>query len=76
MPVSAPGEAPAGHRLIRRVLCVRGEMRLAVEVDPRFDYGRAPHDVELADAGRAPPSAIRASAATTRCSPRAPTPAR
>ena len=28
------------QRLIRRVLCVRGEMTFRVEVDPRFDYGR------------------------------------
>src|ERR687890_2555630 len=28
------------HRLIRRVLVVRGEMRWLVELQPRFDYGR------------------------------------
>ena len=41
--------APAGmhrHRLIRRVVCVRGGMRFRVDVEPRFDYGRADHTVE------------------------------
>src|SRR3954452_16977588 len=37
--------APAHpHRLIRRVLAVRGEMRFFVEVAPRFDYARAGHE--------------------------------
>ena len=30
--------------LIRRVLCVRGDMRFRLDVEPRFDYGRAPHE--------------------------------
>jgi GH15 family glucan-1,4-alpha-glucosidase len=39
------------RRLIRRVVAVRGEMRLRVECMPRFDYGRAEHEVELGEAG-------------------------
>ena len=41
------------HRrhLIRRVVGVRGEMRLRMECEPRFDYGRAAHEVEIADHG-------------------------
>jgi GH15 family glucan-1,4-alpha-glucosidase len=35
------------HRLIRRVVVVRGEMRWLVELQPRFDYGRAEHEVEM-----------------------------
>ena len=35
------------HRLIRRVVVVRGEMRFMIEVQPRFDYGRAEHEVEM-----------------------------
>ena len=31
------------HRLIRRVLGVRGQMRLAANVQPRFNYGRDDH---------------------------------
>src|SRR4051812_38169944 len=33
------------HRLIRRVLCVRGSMPFQARVAPRFDYGRQPHSV-------------------------------
>jgi GH15 family glucan-1,4-alpha-glucosidase len=32
------------HRLIRRVLGVRGEMRFRVEVQPRFNYARDAHE--------------------------------
>jgi len=32
------------HRLIRRVLGVRGAMRLRIEVQPRFNYGRDEHE--------------------------------
>ena len=35
------------HRLIRRVVVVRGQMRFLLEVQPRFDYGRAEHEVEM-----------------------------
>jgi GH15 family glucan-1,4-alpha-glucosidase len=35
------------HRLFRRVVVVRGEMRFLIEVQPRFDYGRAEHEVEM-----------------------------
>jgi hypothetical protein len=31
--------------MIRRVLAVRGQMRFVVDVAPRFDYGRARHEV-------------------------------
>src|SRR5690349_11669064 len=50
MPVA--GEAATDrHRLVRMVRCVRGRMRFAVDVAPRFDYGRQPHRTELLDAG-------------------------
>ena len=39
------------QRLIRRVLCVRGEMTFRVEVDPRFDYGREASETELHENG-------------------------
>src|SRR3954451_15769717 len=35
------------HRLIRRILVVRGHLRFEVAVQPRFDYGRAEHEVEM-----------------------------
>ena len=43
MPVSR-GEERHRHRLIRRVVCVRGEIPLRMECEPRFDYARAAHE--------------------------------
>ena len=39
------------QRLIRRVLCVRGEMIFRIEVEPRFDYGREEHEVVVHEHG-------------------------
>ena len=50
MPI-ASGEEMHRHRLIRRVLCVRGEMRFRLELEPRFDYGRADHEAEQHEHG-------------------------
>jgi GH15 family glucan-1,4-alpha-glucosidase len=41
------GEAARRHRMIRRVVAVRGQMRFVVDVAPRFDYARARHEVAL-----------------------------
>jgi GH15 family glucan-1,4-alpha-glucosidase len=50
MPVT--GEAATDrHRLVRTIRVVRGTMRFAIEVQPRFDYGRASHKVELTEHG-------------------------
>jgi GH15 family glucan-1,4-alpha-glucosidase len=46
MPLESTEAGTHRHRLIRRVIQVRGEMRWEVEVQPRFDYGRAEHEVE------------------------------
>ena len=46
MPV---GDGP--QRLIRRVVCVRGEMEFRLECEPRFDYGRDHHEVVVAEEG-------------------------
>ncbi len=43
MPIKE-GFAEHRHRLIRRVLGVRGEMRFRVDVQPRFNYGRDAHE--------------------------------
>jgi GH15 family glucan-1,4-alpha-glucosidase len=51
MPVDRPGELVGRHRLIRRVRVVRGEMAFNVEIEPRFDYGRQSHKVELEQNG-------------------------
>jgi GH15 family glucan-1,4-alpha-glucosidase len=51
MPVlTGPTPSPR-HRLVRLVRCVRGRMTFAVDVAPRFDYGREPHEVTVTDAG-------------------------
>jgi GH15 family glucan-1,4-alpha-glucosidase len=39
------------QRLIRRVLCVRGEMTFRIEVEPRFDYGREEHTTVVHEHG-------------------------
>jgi GH15 family glucan-1,4-alpha-glucosidase len=50
MPIQA-GAAAHRHRLIRRVLGVRGEIRFRLDVQPRFNYGRDPHDVVFHENG-------------------------
>jgi GH15 family glucan-1,4-alpha-glucosidase len=50
MPV-AEGGATDRHRLVRNIRVVRGTMRFAIEIQPRFDYGRAAHKLELTDSG-------------------------
>jgi GH15 family glucan-1,4-alpha-glucosidase len=50
MPIS--GKVPTDrHRLVRMVRCVRGEMAFDIELAPRFDYGRAPHDAQVTMSG-------------------------
>lgn len=51
MPPPRPGAAAHRHRLIRRVLAVRGQVRFVVDVAPRFDYARARHEVALTPHG-------------------------
>ncbi|GAA4157588.1 glycoside hydrolase family 15 protein [Actinomadura keratinilytica] len=46
MPVSGPGECER-HRLIRRVVCVRGTVPFRTRVAPRFGYGADPHVLRL-----------------------------
>jgi GH15 family glucan-1,4-alpha-glucosidase len=67
MPPPSTGEAAHRHRMIRRVLAVRGQMRFVVDVAPRFDYARARHEVARTPHGalfRTPELALRLS---TRC---------
>jgi GH15 family glucan-1,4-alpha-glucosidase len=51
MPIDHPEIASAHHRLARRVRVVRGSMRFTLDCAPRFDYGRLPHEVTLAERG-------------------------
>jgi len=39
------------HRLVRHLRVVRGTMRFATEFQPRFDYGRKPHKLEVSGDG-------------------------
>jgi GH15 family glucan-1,4-alpha-glucosidase len=50
MPV-VEGRATDRHRLVRLVRVVRGTMRFRMEIQPRFDYGRKPHEVHLSEEG-------------------------
>ncbi|WP_432142247.1 glycoside hydrolase family 15 protein [Streptomyces sp. bgisy084] len=45
MPIVGDSREADRHRLIRRVLCVRGSLPFIVRVAPRFDYGRSVHTV-------------------------------
>src|SRR6516164_1492812 len=67
MPPAQTGGAAHGHRLIRRVLAVRGDMRFVVDVAPRFDYARAPHEVALTPHGALFRSHELALSLSTRC---------
>src|SRR5215475_9589379 len=51
MPPAKSGGEAHRHRIIRRVLAVRGSMRFIVDVAPRFDYARARHEVALTPHG-------------------------
>ena len=50
MPVIESGPTDR-HRLVRQLRVARGQMRFVIEMQPRFDYGRANHTVDVTDAG-------------------------
>jgi GH15 family glucan-1,4-alpha-glucosidase len=50
MPI-AEAQSHAPQRLIRRVVGVRGQMRMRLECEPRFGYGRDRHEVVLTAGG-------------------------
>jgi GH15 family glucan-1,4-alpha-glucosidase len=58
---------PLRNRLIRRVVAVRGQVRLSVDVAPRFDYARARHEVALTPHGALFRSPELALSLSTRC---------
>lgn len=47
IPIDGESSARRPHRLIRRVLCVRGSVPFRTRVAPRFGYGAVPHTVRL-----------------------------
>ena len=50
MPIAGP-TATDRHRLVRQLKVVRGTMRFAMDLQPRFDYARKPHKLEITDEG-------------------------
>jgi GH15 family glucan-1,4-alpha-glucosidase len=50
MPV-IEGRATDRHRLVRKLRVARGTMRFVVDIQPRFDYGRAKHTIEVSENG-------------------------
>jgi GH15 family glucan-1,4-alpha-glucosidase len=50
MPV-IEGKPTDRHRLVRHLRVARGSMRFEMEIQPRFDYGRTGHTVELSQDG-------------------------
>jgi GH15 family glucan-1,4-alpha-glucosidase len=50
MPV-IEGKPTDRHRLVRHLRVARGTMKFQIEVQPRFDYGRASHTVETTSVG-------------------------
>ncbi|MFC1411073.1 glycoside hydrolase family 15 protein [Streptacidiphilus sp. N1-12] len=47
MPVDDPHTAGDRHTVVRAARVVRGSLRFTLSCRPRFDYGRAPHTLEL-----------------------------
>jgi GH15 family glucan-1,4-alpha-glucosidase len=50
MPI-AGATATDRHRLVRNIRVVRGVMRFAIEIQPRFDYARKAHKLEITEHG-------------------------
>ena len=49
--MAVEGNGGHWHDLVRRVKTVRGEIRFRMVCDPRFDYGRMEHRLEIRDGG-------------------------
>ncbi|MGO8959339.1 MAG: glycoside hydrolase family 15 protein [Streptosporangiaceae bacterium] len=45
------GKPTDRHRLVRQLRVARGSMQFQLDIQPRFDYGRAKHTVELSENG-------------------------
>jgi GH15 family glucan-1,4-alpha-glucosidase len=51
MPIASTAVPSDRHRLVRMLRCVRGEMTFALDIAPRFDYGREPHETHVSEEG-------------------------
>src|ERR1700716_2436370 len=49
MPVVQRTTPTARHRIARLIRVVRGQLRFLLECEPRFDYARRDHDLQLGD---------------------------
>ncbi|MDP3972193.1 MAG: glycoside hydrolase family 15 protein, partial [Candidatus Nanopelagicales bacterium] len=49
MPIDQPKTASDTHEIFRLARVVRGEITFSMECSPRFDYGRAEHELTLTD---------------------------
>ncbi len=61
MPIANPTFASDRHQLVRMFRCIRGEMTFALDIAPRFDYGRESHETHVTEDGvvfRGPQSAL------------------
>ncbi|MGZ4587508.1 MAG: glycoside hydrolase family 15 protein [Mycobacteriaceae bacterium] len=67
MPPAGTGKASHRQRVVRRVVAGRGRMCFVAHVAPRFDYGRAVHELEVSRDGavfRSPDLALSLSTRT------------
>jgi Domain of unknown function (DUF5911) len=51
MPATSSTHATENHRIVRLIRCVRGRMTFDLDIAPRFDYGRRPHEAHLTEHG-------------------------
>lgn len=51
MPTANPEVASENHRIVRAVRCMRGKLRFRLSCEPRLDYGRRSHKLEMTDHG-------------------------
>src|SRR5215469_16643496 len=51
MPIDEPEKVSSHHEIVRLVRVVRGEMRFVLDCQPRFNYARTPHELEMAKQG-------------------------
>ncbi|WUH89420.1 glycoside hydrolase family 15 protein [Streptomyces sp. NBC_00433] len=51
MPLVREHDQDHRQRLVRRVVGVRGQLRMQVRIAPRLDYGRAPHQTDALPSG-------------------------
>jgi GH15 family glucan-1,4-alpha-glucosidase len=51
MPIASTTMASDRHQLVRLIRCVRGEMTFAIDIAPRFDYGRESYETHVSQNG-------------------------